>query len=332
MMIFSHSSCSITFNDFYVYVPNRFKGGFFMGKKTNVALTVGAAGIAAWAASKAVTKPIPRTEKKVLQFDKPIVLANRGGLAEAPENTFVAFTNADAVGVDGFLIDIRLTNDEQIVVFHDEYVNRTTNFEGKVADFTLEELKEADAGYFFKDGFGNFSHRQKGQTILSLRELLEQFPHLFICIQIQDTPDTYEGSLIPSKLWYLIEELGAWDRVAVISSFDEQVDRFNLYAQNRIAIGAGNREVKKAYAAFTSQLGHFYRPSTDFFCSSQKLGVFPVGKSGFINFLAKLNIPLYFNDAEQETDIKALIQAGAAGFITDEPSLVMDAVQVNSKA
>lgn len=298
-----------------------------MGKKTNVALTVGAASIAAWAASKAVTKPIPRTNKKVLQFEKPIVLANRGGLTEAPENTLAAFTHAASLGSHGFLVDIRLTNDEQIVVFQDEYVNRTTNLEGRVADFTLAELKQADAGYFFKDEQGNFSYREKGQTIMSLQELLEQFPHLFICIQIQDTPDTYEGSLMPSKLWYLIEALGAEEKVAVISSFDEQVDRFNLYAQNRVAIGAGNREIKKAYAAFTSQFGHFYRPNTDFFCSPQKLGVFPVGTPGFINFLAKLNIPIYFNDVESSTDVETLLHAGAAGFITNKPSLVMEAMQ-----
>ncbi len=301
-----------------------------MGKKTNVALTVGAASLAAWAASKVVAKPMSRPDKKMLQLNKPVVLANRGGLAEAPEHTMAAFTKAHEAGVDGFLIDIRLTNDEQIVVFHDEYVQHTTNFEGRVADFTLAELKKADAAYYFKDEDENFSYRGTGQTIVSLRELLEQFPDLFICIQIQDTPDTYEGSLMPSKLWYLIEELGVSDQVAVISTFDEQVDRFNLYAQNRVAIGAGNREVKKAYAAFTSQFGHFYRPTTDFFCSSQKLGIFPIGTSGFINFLAKLNIPLYFNDADHQSNIQALIQAGAAGFITDEPSLVIDTIGQNT--
>lgn len=300
-----------------------------MGKKRSIALTVGAASIAAWAASKAVAKPIPRSDKKVLKYEKPIVLANRGGLADAPENTIAAFTNAASLGVHGFSIDIRLTNDEQIVVFHDEYVNRTTNLEGKVADFTLEELKQADAGYYFKDQDGNFSYRDKGQTVVSLQELLEQFPHLFICIHIQDTPDTYEGSLIPSKLWYLIEELGAEEKVAVISSFDEQVDRFNLYAQNRVAIGAGQREIKKAYAAHTSQLGHFYRPSTDLFCSPQKIGVFPVGTVGFINFLANLNIPIYFNDALHPTEIEALIHAGAAGFITDQPALLMETLKKN---
>ena len=50
-----------------------------MGRKTKVALTVGAASIAAWAASKAVAKPVPREGKKALEFDNPIILANRGG-------------------------------------------------------------------------------------------------------------------------------------------------------------------------------------------------------------------------------------------------------------
>lgn len=300
-----------------------------MGKKTNVALTVGAAGIAAWAASKVVAKQTPRNDKKVLQFEKPIVLANRGGLTVAPENTMAAFTHAASLGVHGFLVNIRLTNDEKIVVFHDEYVNRTTNLEGKIADFTFKELQQADNGYFFTNQDGHFKHREKGHTIMSLQELLEQFPHLFICIQIQDTPDTYEGSLIPSKLWHLIEELGAEEKVAVISAFDEQVDRFNLYAQNRVAIGAGNREIKKAYTAYTSQFGHFYRPNADFFCSPQKLGVFPVGTLGFINFLAKLNIPLYFNDIEHTADIETLLHAGAAGFITDNPTLTMEIIRKN---
>lgn len=298
-----------------------------MGRKTNVALTVGAAGIAAWAASKAITKPIPRTNKKALNFDKPIVIANRGGSLEAPENTIAAFTQSAALGVHGFLVDIRLTKDEQIVIFHDEYVNRTTNLEGKLADYTLSELKEADAGYYFENESGHFSYRGQGETIITLQELLEQFPHILICINITDTPDTYEGSLLPSKLWYLIEELGVEDRVVVTSTYDEQVDRFNLYAQNRVAIGAGNREVKKAYAAYSSQFGHFYKPTTDLFCCPQKLGIFPIGTTGFIKFLSTLNIPIYFEDVVEIDHIHALINAGAAGIITDQPSITLETIQ-----
>lgn len=298
-----------------------------MNKKKNVALTIGAASLAAWAASKAVVKPNPRKDKEALAFEKPIILASCGDSSRAPENTMEAFTHAANLGVHGFSVSIRLTNDEQIVVFHDEYVNQTTNFEGKVADYTLEELKQADAGYYFEDEKGNYPYRNTGLTILTLEELLKEFPHLFISIQIQDMPETYEGSLIPSKLWFLIEELGVEDKIAVLSTSDEQIDRFNLYAQNRVAIGSGNKELKKAYTSYMSPFSHFYRPMIDLFFSPQKLGLFSIGTPGFIRFLGKLNIPIYFTEVNSPIQIQTLAQAGAAGFITKQPKLVIDALQ-----
>ena len=300
-----------------------------MGKKTNVALTLGAASIAAWAASKAIAKPAPRNGKKALAFEEPIILAHRGGLSEAPENTNAAFTHSASLGVHGFAVDIRLTKDEEILLFHDEYVDATTDFTGKVADFTLSELKEADAGYQFKNENGDYSYRGTGEILLSLRELFELYPHMFINININDSPDTYEGSLIPSKLWRLIEEYGAEDRIAVTSVYDEQIDRFNLYAQNRVAIGAGDNEVKKAYTAFSSQFGHLYNPKADLFQTPNNLGIFPLGTEGFINFLSKLNVPIYFTNINDKDTITTLMNAGAAGIITDKPSLALAVMQEN---
>ena len=298
-----------------------------MGRKTKVALTIGAAGIAAWAASKAVAKPLPREGKKALAFENPVILANRGGLSEAPENTLAAFTNSATLGVHGFAVDVRLTRDEEILVFHDEYIDRTTDFAGKVADFTLNELKEADAGYHFQDEKGEFTYRAKGEKLISLKELLERFPYMFISINIKESPETYEGSLIPSKLWRLIKEVGAEDRITVVSSYDEQTDRFNLYAQNRVATGAGDDEVKKAYAAYTSQFRHLYNPRVDMFRIPEKLGIFPLGGEGFINFLSKLNIPVYYENVDSRNSMVALINAGAAGFITNKPSLAIEVLQ-----
>lgn len=301
-----------------------------MGKKRKVALTIGAAGIAAWATSKAVAKPVPREEKEALSFEKPVVLAHRGGLEEAPENTIAAFEKSAAHGVHGFAIDIRLTKDEEILIFHDEYADRTTDLAGKISDFTMDELKEADAGYHFKDNNGKHTYRGTGEKLVTLRQMLEQFPHLFMCINIKDSPDTYEGSLIPSKLWRQLEELGAEDRVVVTSNFDEQTDRFNLYAQSRVAIGAGETEVKKAYTAFTSQFGHLYNPRADLFRITSKMGLFPIGTGSFINFLADLNIPVYFEDMNDSETMNTLLKSGAAGFITDKPSMAMEVLQENN--
>src|SRR5690606_15831141 len=109
---------------------------------------------AAWAASKVVSKPIPRENKKALDFRTPIVLAHRGGLTDAPEHTMTAFAQAAEQGVHGFVIDVRLTKDEEIIVFQHESLEITTDFHGNVADFSLQELKKANAAYHFQDDEG----------------------------------------------------------------------------------------------------------------------------------------------------------------------------------
>ena len=301
-----------------------------MGRKTKVALTVGAAGVAAWAASKVVAKPQPRPHKEALEFKDPVVLSHRGGLKNAPEHTMAAFSTSAELGVHGFAVDIRLTKDEEIILFHDETADRTTDFSGRISDYTIDELKKADAGYMFKDEEGNFPFRDKGERIISLRELLAAYPHLLIAINLKDSPDTYEGSLMPSKLWRLLEETGSEERVIVMSAFDEQTDRFNLYAQNKVAIGAGNDEVKKAYASYSSKFGHLYNPRADLFCIPEKMGLFPMNTESYISFLSNLNVSVYYQHVNDRDSFEKLLNAGAAGFITDEPELAMEVIQQNS--
>ena len=301
-----------------------------MGRKTKVALTVGAAGVAAWAASKVVAKPQPRPKKEALEFKDPVVLSHRGGMRYAPEHTLAAFSKSAELGVHGFAVDIRLTKDEEIVLFHDETADRTTDFSGRISDYTIDELKKADSGYMFQDEEGNFPFRDKGENIVSLRELLAAYPHMLIAINLKDSPDTYEGSLMPSKLWRLLEETGTEDRVIVMSAFDEQTDRFNLYAQNKVAIGAGNDEVKKAYASFSSKFGHLYNPRADLFCIAEKMGLFPMNTESFISFLSSLNVSVYYNHVNDKESFEKLLNAGAAGFITDDPALAMEVIQQNS--
>lgn len=294
-----------------------------MGKKTKVAIAIAAAGAAAWAGSKAISKPQKREDKQALQYDSPIILAHRGGSLIAPENTMVAFKNAAELGVHGFEIDIRLTKDEEIIVFHDEYVDRTTDGAGRVADMTLDELKLLDFGYQFLNEEQEYAYRGQGESVTTLKELFEQFPQMLINIDMKDSPETYEGSLIPSKLWRLIEEMGAQHRVVVTSFFDEQIDRFNLYAQNNVALGAGENEVRKAYSAYTSQFGHLYHPRTDVMQIPVKSGVFPLDGAGFIHFLSKLNVPVHYWTINDKETMQRLLVAGAKGIITDRPDIAV---------
>ena len=97
------------------------------------------------------------------------VFAHRGFSGQYPENTILAFDKAHELGADGFELDIQLTSDQKIVVFHDRTLERTTNGHGRLVRYSLPELKQYDAG--------------QGEHIPALAELLKTYylgPQLMI--------------------------------------------------------------------------------------------------------------------------------------------------------
>ncbi len=72
--------------------------------------------------------------------------AHQGRSGNLPENTLAAFRNAVELGADWLEFDVQMSRDGQLVVIHDETVDRTTNGSGRVAELTLAELRALDAG------------------------------------------------------------------------------------------------------------------------------------------------------------------------------------------
>ena len=93
------------------------------------------------------------------------IFAHRGASGYAPENTLEAFRLAMEQGADGIELDVHLTKDGEVVVIHDETLDRTSNGQGKVRDYTLEELK--------KFSFHNHIEKYKGVQIPTLKEVLD---------------------------------------------------------------------------------------------------------------------------------------------------------------
>lgn len=82
------------------------------------------------------------------------VYAHRGYSGKYPENTMLAFRKAIEAGADGVEMDVQLSKDGELVVIHDERLERTTNVTGFVKDYTLAELQTFDAGYVKNGAFG----------------------------------------------------------------------------------------------------------------------------------------------------------------------------------
>ena len=93
-----------------------------------------------------------------------IVVSHRGDWRNAPENSLQAIQNCIEMGVDMVEVDVRETKDGELILMHDETLNRTTNGKGNVKNWTLDSLKTLN----LKDGLGVVTKHK----IPTLREAL----------------------------------------------------------------------------------------------------------------------------------------------------------------
>lgn len=137
---------------------------------------------------------------------------HRGFSGNYPENTILSFRKAVEAGVDGIELDVHLTKDGEVVIIHDEAIDRTCNGTGLVADYTLKELKEFDASFKFTGMYGR-------NEIPTLREYFDLIKDTKVItnIELKTGINTYPG--IEEKTLKIIDEYGLRDRI-IISSFN----------------------------------------------------------------------------------------------------------------
>ena len=124
----------------------------------------------------------------------------------------LAFEKAVEAGAEGIELDVQLTKDGEIVIIHDETIDRTTDGKGFVADYTYEELKKFDASHIYtgKMGFNK---------IPTLREYFELVKDKNIVTNIELKTGINEYFGIEEKVWELIKEYNLAEKI-IISSFN----------------------------------------------------------------------------------------------------------------
>ena len=100
----------------------------------------------------------------------PLIWGHRGASGHAPENTLPAFKMAADMGADGVELDIQMTRDGEIVVCHDETIDRTSSGKGWLKDFTFDELRRLD--------FSNGNSAYEGVKIPTMEEVFDLLEEL----------------------------------------------------------------------------------------------------------------------------------------------------------
>jgi len=146
---------------------------------------------------------------------KLIITAHRGASGWAPENTLAAFKKAIDMGSDYSELDVHLSKDGEVVLLHDSELDRTTDGEGGMWNYTLAELKKLDAGSWFSAEFA-------GEPLPTLREVIRAVKgkmKLNIEIKISgNEPDIAEKVVEIVRAENFIDEcmITSFDKAAVV--------------------------------------------------------------------------------------------------------------------
>lgn len=216
------------------------------------------------------------------------IYGHRGAPAELPENTLVGFQRAKDLGVYGIELDVHLSKDGVAVVCHDETLDRTTNAKGAIADFTVAELREVDAG-----------NGEYVPTLLEVLELVGDSLHVDIEVKANAAGAAVLEDVKKVKdLRWLVSSFD-WDVLRYVRSQDAEADLWVL------TMGA-TEDAIQVY----EDLG------------AKALAIWNNGVDAEIAaFLAEKSIPWWpwtVNDPERAREV---FEWGAIGICTDNPAI-----------
>lgn len=245
-----------------------------------------------------------------------VLLAHRGWRSCYPENTMLSFQKAAELPIDGLEIDIHATADGVVVVCHDATVDRTTDGNGRIQDFTFEQLQKLDAGYRFTlDDGQTFPFRGQGITIPALAEVFETYPQLWINIDMKQ-----EKPSIIRPFADLIQQHNVAHRLCVGSFSDQTVVDFRR-ACPEVARTASHAEVIRLFVLNKLWLSRWY------WGQGHVLQIPEVDEdSGYrlvtprsVRAAHRNNVAVHVWTVNETADMQRLIEMGVDGLISDYP-------------
>lgn len=223
-------------------------------------------------------------------------MGHRGAKGLAPENTLASF-KAGLEHTDCFELDTFLCGSGELIVLHDETLDRTTNGKGFASKQTWDQIKNLDAG-------SHFNTRYSNERIPLLRELLTQFSSQVLWdIELKSSESEKERINLTQSVVSLISDLKMENQV-FLSSFDEQA-LYQIKLQNPnlirgLLLEKGIRNFSNSLTEPDILLPHFSACDSEFMKKANNLPVIPY-------------------TVNEESDWKKLMDLGVKGIITDYP-------------
>lgn len=240
------------------------------------------------------------------------IYGHRGASEYAPENTMEAFKLAYEMGADGIELDVQLTIDGQLVVIHDETVDRVSNGVGFVKDMTLGELKSLQ--------FNRTHPEYNDVRIPLLEEVLDYFSHRQFLINIELKNSVFPNEGLEAMTLMLVKKYGMLERT-IFSSFNHfsmrKVAALEPMAQTAFLTSEIQANVKRYLQENQTSI---YHPADSLLERSDLLTGMPQ-EQDVITDLQKSGIRINTWTVNSGKQMRNLCNRGVDGIITNKPDL-----------
>jgi glycerophosphoryl diester phosphodiesterase len=237
--------------------------------------------------------------------DGPLAIAHRGGMALAPENTLAAFGRATSLGLTHLETDVHTTRDGHLVCFHDATLRRVTGHPGRVADLDLADVRRL---------------RVHGtDQVPTLAEAMAAFPDARFAIDLKD-----EGSV--GAMAHLLATHPRWaERICVAGAWSRWLRRLQDEAPG-VTTALGWRSLTALVACSRGRVRPvgMGAPGAAFAHVPLRLGRLPIHSERVIGRAHDLGIRVVVWTVDDPTTMRALLDAGVDGIITDRPDVLRE--------
>lgn len=239
----------------------------------------------------------------------PVVVAHRGASGHRPENTFASFDLAVKMGADMIELDVHPSGDGDLVVMHDDTVDRTTGGHGRICTMSTSELRRLNAAS--KSSWDAF------EPVPTFAEVLERYPRQIpLMVEVKHGSSVYPR--VESKVVEELKRHDALDLVELIS--------FDLECLRNIRRESGS--VKTGFifignmAAFADAFGSQF---------DALHGLWNFVTKAHVDRVRGLGYPAYVWTANSEEEIGESLRTGADGVVSNYPDRVLKALGRPSK-
>lgn len=250
-----------------------------------------------------------------LDGPKPRFFAHRGGALEAPENTIEAFAAGMQAGADRLELDVHATADGEVVVLHDETVDRTTDGTGLVREKTLAEVRELDAGAQFVADDGGRPFAGKGVRIPTLAEVFEAFPGVPLNIEIKQNAPQIEAQVLA-----VIDRFAARRQVLLAAEIGEIMERIRSAAPD-VPSGTSLEDGAEFLDLWAKGRLDDYRPRGIAFQIPPTFMDKPLVTRELVEVAHGKGVEVHVWTIDAADEIERLLGLGVDGIMTDRPTV-----------